>query len=43
MHPFPLDRIISLVEPGVSGLGLEGAMISLVMVVFDQRGYLSLG
>lgn len=29
MHPFPLDTIIFMVEPGVSELGLEGAMLRL--------------
>lgn len=32
MHPFLLDMIISLSEPGGSGLGLEGTMLPLVMV-----------
>lgn len=42
MHPFPLDTIIFMVEPGVSELGLEGAVLRLastVVGVFDQWGY----
>lgn len=41
MHPFPLDMIISLVEPGVSELGLEGAMLTWAMV--QSWGCLSSG
>lgn len=32
MHPFPLNMVISLVEPGVSGWGLEGAMLRVAVV-----------
>lgn len=32
MHPFPLDMIIFMVEPGVSELGLEGAALRLAAV-----------
>lgn len=32
MHPFPLDMITFMVEPGVSELGLEGAALRLAAV-----------
>jgi len=41
MHPFPLDTMIFMVEPGVSELGLEGAMLRLAaeVGVLDQWGH----